>query len=115
MNTIKHTIIFCLLSTLGACNSVTTTQQTGNTSSIVANANSKARAIEIASTRARHICQTRNQALNITDFETNYQGAEPDQQDLINVAKTILPLNKTSGAFTTADYDYKATLTFHCV
>jgi hypothetical protein len=89
--------------------------QIGNMQIIITNAKTENEAVKIANDKAHRTCTAQGQKLKIIDLDTVYQGNDPDQKALVNLAKQILPANKTSGLFTPENYTYKATLTFKCL
>jgi len=115
MKTIKYTIYLVILLTLGACTSTTVIPQMGDMQTVITNAKTENEAVKIANDKARRICAVQNKEIKIIDLDTIYQGNDPNQQALVNLAKRILPDNKTSSPYTPENYTYKATLTFRCM
>lgn len=115
MKTIKY--IFCLgvFFVLGACTSTTLISQSGGMQTVIANAKNANDAVKVANNKASRICAVEGAKLKIIDLDTIYQGNDPNQQSLVDLAKQILPASKTEGPYIPAKHTYKATLTFRCI
>ena len=115
MKNIERLCFFCLLFTLSACTYVTVIPKTKDTQTVIANAATENGAVKIASHQAYRICFLKNKTVKKIVLDTIYQGDSAKQKELIKMAKTILPKDKTSGNYTPEDYTYKAELTFKCI
>jgi len=104
-----------LLLTTSACTTVTIIPEDKDTQTIITNAATENESIKIANYHARSICTLKGKKIKITELDTIYQGDNKKQKELIELAKTILPKNKTSGDYTPEDYTYKAKLSFKCI
>lgn len=111
----KAALIILTTLLVASCETTTLIPPIGNMQTVIANASTENEAVKMANARANNICVLQNQKIKIIDLDTSYHGNDPDQKALVNLAKKILPENKTSGPYHPENYTYKATLTFRCI
>lgn len=115
MKIIRYLLSLSLSLVIGGCTSVTTLPPTGEMRTVIANASKENDAVKLASDRAQNICVMQNQKLKIIDLDTTYEGMDASQKALDNLARKVLPNDKTNAAYDQSGYTYKATLTFKCI
>ncbi len=111
----KELIILSLSLVITACSSTYVIPNSDNTRTIFAHSSTNNEAAKIAVHKAARICTAEEKSLKMIELDSKYQGMNRKQMELVRLAKTVLPRNKTDKPYMPADHMYQATVKFRCV
>lgn len=114
ITTIKLVITMGLLLVITSCNPAVIITQANGTITASATSSKENQAVKLVTDKSRNICNRQNMSVNIIDLKTIHQGLNEDQQELVELARHMLPTKKMLEPFTPTDRKFKSILVFRC-